>query len=367
MIGENVYHFLLNRLRLIDVMTQNVNVTKTKIFKEPIEMLKETMIKLFNETGLSVIKNKFNVEKLFVDESIIKEINKIQFSKDEENVIIAYMNNTLFTAHYLMCIVWIEWDIYDASIRKIFLDNGIKLPDNSLIEYKDFKINKIENNVLEKIVAELPKNKNEISSYTGLPLENTWKLYMSSKTKSKEKYMQCNKVEHFENITTIDKVMEMIVYLGTNVNLDKRFKYLHEEEYFFMRENIEPLWEDEKNKDGGAYSIKVDFDKSYRVWANLIIYLVSGNYESIKSINGIQFSLKKNPNCIQNSNTMDNYCAFIKIWNNDKENKPDFPKEMLECIKDEFSGHIYTPFRTKEIFGKIPVVHGKYSKKPFKK
>lgn len=74
---------------------------------------------------------------------------------------------------------------------------------------------------------------------------------------------------------------------------------------FIMRNNIQPIWEDPNNKEGGSFSYKLPNKSVKEVWKNLS-YLIMGEYligdENIQLlINGITISPKKN------------FC-IIKIW-----------------------------------------------------
>ena len=77
--------------------------------------------------------------------------------------------------------------------------------------------------------------------------------------------------------------------------------------YFFMKNGISPMWEDDKNRDGGCINIKVAkdlVDKS--VWDILSYAIIDQLVIADKdSINGISVVPKK-------------YNAIVKIWNNDK-------------------------------------------------
>ena len=76
---------------------------------------------------------------------------------------------------------------------------------------------------------------------------------------------------------------------------------------FVMKEDITPMWEDSKNRQGGCFSYKIPNNIIYNTWNNTIYSLVgntlSTNEDFIKTINGITLSPKKN------------FC-IIKIWVN---------------------------------------------------
>ncbi len=73
---------------------------------------------------------------------------------------------------------------------------------------------------------------------------------------------------------------------------------------FLMREGIQPIWEDEKNKNGGCFSYKINNRTVTNSWKNLSYVLLGETLTSpelSQAINGITISPKKN------------FC-IIKIW-----------------------------------------------------
>ena len=74
---------------------------------------------------------------------------------------------------------------------------------------------------------------------------------------------------------------------------------------FLMKLGINPMWEDQKNKDGGCFSFKVSNKNVYRVWRDLSYKIVgntvSNNEELLSIINGLTISPKKS------------FC-IVKIW-----------------------------------------------------
>lgn len=74
---------------------------------------------------------------------------------------------------------------------------------------------------------------------------------------------------------------------------------------FMMRQGIKPIWEDQKNRDGGCFSYKVLNKNVEKAWSDLT-YRIVGNTISngvsfVNSVTGITISPKKN------------FC-IIKIW-----------------------------------------------------
>lgn len=91
--------------------------------------------------------------------------------------------------------------------------------------------------------------------------------------------------------------------------------------FFIMREGIKPLWEDEKNKEGGCWSFKIlkknIFDSWLDVCVNCVNETLVKNIDDASIITGISISPKKS------------FC-IIKIWNNNKnKNSKDLINDNL--------------------------------------
>ena len=66
---------------------------------------------------------------------------------------------------------------------------------------------------------------------------------------------------------------------------------------FVMKENITPMWEDPKNREGGCFSYKVSNRFVGEIWKTLF-YMLLGNNICVKAkhnniVNGITISPKK--------------------------------------------------------------------------
>ena len=74
---------------------------------------------------------------------------------------------------------------------------------------------------------------------------------------------------------------------------------------FIMRQGVNPIWEDPKNRDGGCFSYKVLNKNVAKAWSELTYRIVGGSISTgtpfINSVTGITISPKKN------------FC-IIKIW-----------------------------------------------------
>jgi hypothetical protein len=74
---------------------------------------------------------------------------------------------------------------------------------------------------------------------------------------------------------------------------------------FMMKQGINPMWEDPKNRDGGCFSYKVPNKSVFKAWTDLTYRIVGASISNgtsfVKNVTGITISPKKN------------FC-IIKIW-----------------------------------------------------
>ena len=126
----------------------------------------------------------------------------------------------------------------------------------------------------------------------------------------------------YKKILEISSIEEIVILMETLPS-----KMIKNCMLFLMRENIKPMWEDTKNKDGGSFSYKVPNKNIEKTWCNLSYSLVGENLaknsEIQKIINGITISPKKN------------FCV-IKIWtSNCKNQDPSIITNLIDGINSE--------------------------------
>ena len=92
-------------------------------------------------------------------------------------------------------------------------------------------------------------------------------------------------------------------------------------EFFMFKEPIKPLWEDENNKNGGRFSIKLKRGYTTIIWEEMIFVLIGGILpkEMKDEINGIVVSSRKDFNTLQ-------------IWFKNYDSK--IVDDLEQCIRD---------------------------------
>lgn len=111
-----------------------------------------------------------------------------------------------------------------------------------------------------------------------------------------------NGYQRLADIDTIENFWSIYNSLEENVIQNSMF--------FLMRHNINPIWEDSNNINGGCWSFKITKKDVFKAWNELSLHLIGENItkelKNSLNINGISISPKKN-------------FSILKIWNKNQE------------------------------------------------
>ena len=153
-------------------------------------------------------------------------------------------------------------------------------------------------------------------------LKNKWSFYLHLHDNSDWSIDSYIKMLDFDNV-------ENAILLNDEINYDLIKKTM----MFIMKGNINPLWEDENNKNGGCFSFKIANKDVENVWKevyyNLIGETLTNDYSNYNKINGITLSPKKK------------FC-ILKIWMKDCQlDNPEIFKKInnLKCDGCFFKRH----------------------------
>jgi translation initiation factor 4E len=126
-------------------------------------------------------------------------------------------------------------------------------------------------------------------------LKNSWKIWYHKQDEQVWDESSYLPIYEFSTIREFYAVMNSFVYLPKFIN-----GY-----YFIMRDGIKPIWEDDRNKNGGCFSIKVAKENTENIFWDMFIHMLAGELFTHynETITGISVVPKK-------------YNAVIKIWNN---------------------------------------------------
>lgn len=103
---------------------------------------------------------------------------------------------------------------------------------------------------------------------------------------------------------------------------------------FLMKEDIVPVFEDEKNKNGGQITIVTSLKEMLNVYHDLSSLILTNNLcNQMENINGVSLSTRGSK-------------ALLKIWFNDYEN---FREDLLnKKIKINYKNKYFDNFRIKK-------------------
>lgn len=164
------------------------------------------------------------------------------------------------------------------------------------------------------IVQKKPKiNKSVTTNGENIQLQNKYVLWchdINSKDWSLQGY---SKLCTVSNVSEFWKLFNNLDKIGYKVN-----------NLFFMKEDIDPTWEHEKNRYGGTCSLKTEINDSLNIYEELCSYMVCNILSKQNDITGISFSPKNN-------------WAIIKVWNSDKIH--DLSITMNEAILEKYKDH----------------------------
>ena len=124
-------------------------------------------------------------------------------------------------------------------------------------------------------------------------LSDTWTIY------SHLPYNNDWTVDSYQTVFKTDILEQFIVFseLLSDVIIKKCM-------LFIMKNDIQPMWEDDDNKNGGCFSYKIQNENVVSVWKNLSYKLIGNSLlkpGTVNTISGITISPKRN------------FC-IIKIW-----------------------------------------------------
>ena len=148
---------------------------------------------------------------------------------------------------------------------------------------------------------------------------NTWTYFL---------HLHDNKdwtINSYINMVSVNNV-ENAILLNDEIHYDLIKKSM----MFLMKENINPLWEDVNNKNGGCFSFKVYNKDIEQVWKKVFFHLIgctiTKNKKHYKNINGITLSPKKK------------FC-ILKIWMNNCDLKD--PDIFIDIDNLDSSGCLF--------------------------
>ena len=185
--------------------------------------------------------------------------------------------------------------------------------NNKNINYNNSNIPKSQNSISSEEPQETPKTKLENKFSFLYRIDDNNQHQTQKQVMDKEKYeVQVKKIAEFDTIED---------FWGIFQHLRKPDSCKPGIEFFMFKEPIKPLWEDENNKNGGRFSIKLKRGYTTIIWEEMIFVLIGGILpkEMKDEINGIVVSSRKDFNTLQ-------------IWFKNYDSK--IVDDLEQCIRD---------------------------------
>lgn len=107
------------------------------------------------------------------------------------------------------------------------------------------------------------------------------------------------------------------------------------------------MWEDEKNKAGGRWTIKVPKSHSNKYWEDLVLSLIGEQFEVADEINGVVISLRPNYDTISVWNRSAKDSKKVESIKNDIEKILNL-EESIKLEYDDFAEILSRPPKEKE-------------------
>jgi hypothetical protein len=183
---------------------------------------------------------------------------------------------------------------------------GIGRYDNNFKRTSDSQnINNVE--PLQYVFSDVPDNIGNIA------MNNNYRVLAHHNADSNWNF------DSYHHVSTLKK-WEDVPRLFNTLNETKYSSKITDFDFFIMKNEISPLWEDEENRCGSICSIKIDTLKDgYNILKTLFVHICNNTLMNITKnnvpnwniINGVSFSCKKVENV---SSVIEQDYSMIKIW-----------------------------------------------------
>ncbi|KAG2378744.1 hypothetical protein C9374_007892 [Naegleria lovaniensis] len=100
-------------------------------------------------------------------------------------------------------------------------------------------------------------------------------------------------------------------------------------DYHLFKQGIKPMWEDEKNKNGGRLMLRCKSGYSARIWEDLLLSFIGQQFTNDDDINGVVISIRDNHD-------------IISIWNKNGDDE-----KIQETLKHDVMTLLNLPSQTK--------------------
>ena len=308
--NQNQQNIQLNQNDMINQMKQKQNLNPSQLFQLHQQNLIQNQNIPFGSNIPNQNLNNINNINPNINEFNMLLPNKNQIQPQNLNII----NNMNMNQNINMNNNYINNQSQNEEEEKRSLD-------------KEQKMNNINNNNdknnNDSISVPKSKNKDDNKEAANKKLENKfcflYRIDENTQYQAQKQIMEKEKYEsQVKKIADFDTIDE---FWGIFQHLRKPDSCRPGIEYFMFKEPIKPMWEDENNKNGGRFSIKLKHGYTTIIWEEMIFALIGGILpkEMKDEINGIVVTSRKEFNTLQ-------------IWF--KTYEPQIIEDLERCIRD---------------------------------
>lgn len=119
------------------------------------------------------------------------------------------------------------------------------------------------------------------------PLQREYKFWF---LKSKENKKNMTKEDFESDLVPMVAFSTVEEFWGIYLHMRKPSQLEAGSKLFLFQGNIRPLWEDESNRDGGRFYIRVRKDKANKIWEDLMLDYLGEQFEYNEDICGLQIA-----------------------------------------------------------------------------
>ena len=309
--NQNQQNIQLNQNDMINQMKQKQNLNPSQLF----QLHQQNLIQNKNIPFGSNIPNQN-----------LNNINNINPNINEFNMLLP--NKNQIQPQNLNIINNMNMNQQNINMNNNYINNQSQNEEEEKRSLdKEQKMNNINNNNdknnNDSISVPKSKNKDDNKEAANKKLENKfcflYRIDENTQYQAQKQIMEKEKYEsQVKKIADFDTIDE---FWGIFQHLRKPDSCRPGIEYFMFKEPIKPMWEDENNKNGGRFSIKLKHGYTTIIWEEMIFALIGGILpkEMKDEINGIVVTSRKEFNTLQ-------------IWF--KTYEPQIIEDLERCIRD---------------------------------
>ena len=153
----------------------------------------------------------------------------------------------------------------------------------------------------------------------GNPLARKYTLWYSSPAETKDAESFKDSIKPLATFGTVEDFWAVYQHLLRPDKVEARTCY------HLFQEGVQPMWEDEANKEGGRWHVWFQKGYSSRLWEDLLMAIIGNQFEEGESITGIEIRTKVRGDS-------------ISVWNKDASNDT-----QKESVKQDFLKALNAP------------------------